>query len=153
MTLPDNLQPLPTTPYDERPSELPLSIEECRTAIWRCRGNVSEAAHLLKVQSSRLRTFIRNSPRLLEEVKEAQEQLVDLAEDVAYEALVSEDASRRDGMARFIMGSIGKSRGYGSGGGGNVNVTLPKGKVKIEWADGSSINVNSEQDAKVIDHE
>lgn len=153
MGMPDNLKPLPTAPYDERPTELPLDVEECRTAIWRCRGNISEAAFLLKVPSSRLRTFVRNSPRLTEEVAEAREQLVDVAEDIAYEALTSDDASRRDGMAKFVMGSIGKQRGYGSGGGSSVNVTLPKGKVNIEWADGSSLNVDSGDSGKVIDHE
>lgn len=154
--MPENLLPLPTMPYDARPVELPLDVEECRTAIWRCRGNLSAAAVLLKVKSARLRKFVQNSPRLLDEVKEAQEQLVDIAEDVAYEALTDEeDAGRRDQMARFVMTNLGKSRGYGTGG-NKVDVNLPKGKVSIQWADGSSLNINSGDEApaeKVIDHQ
>lgn len=155
--MPSNLQPLPTMPYDERPVELPLDVEECRTAIWQCRGNISLAAQLMKVKPARLRRFVASSPRLVDEVKEAQEQLLDIAEDIAYEALTDEDDSgRRDQMARFVMSNLGKGRGYGTGGGNKVDVHLPKGRVKIEWADGSSLNIDSESDGgsgKVIDHQ
>lgn len=143
-------------PYDARPVELPLDVEECRTAIWQCRGNVSMAARILKVKPARLRKFVATSPRLIEEVREAQEQLVDTAEDIAYEALTDpEDAGRRDQMARFVMSNLGRNRGYGTGG-NSVSVNLPKGKVKIEWADGSSLNVQSGEDepaGKVIEHQ
>lgn len=154
--MPENLHPLPTMPYDTRPVELPLDVEECRTAIWQCRGNISLAAQLLKVKPARLRRFVATSPRLMEEVKEAQEQLLDIAEDVAYEALTDdEDAGRRDQMARFVMSNLGKNRGYGTGSGNKVDINLPKGKVKIEWADGSSLSVDSgsEDSGKVIEHQ
>ena len=129
-------------PYDERPAELPLDVEECRTALWLSRGNVSEAAKLIKVSTGRLRKFVNGSKRLIEEQKEAQEQLLDIAEDVAYEALTdSEDKGRRDSMARFVMTNLGKDRGYGKGDGkGGVNLNLPgKGTIAISWDDGSSI--------------
>lgn len=119
---------------------MPLDIEECRTALWLCRGNVSEAAARLKVPSSRLRTFIRNSKYLTDEAKEAQERLVDLAENVAYEALVdASDKSRQDRMAVHIMNTIGRGRGYGQN--GAVNLNLPKGPMKISWDDGSSLSM------------
>jgi hypothetical protein len=56
MTEPTDLMPLPTMPYDERPMSLPLDVEECRTALWRVRGNVTEAAKLIKVHPNRLRS-------------------------------------------------------------------------------------------------
>jgi hypothetical protein len=140
-------------PYAERPTELPLDVEECRTALWLNRGNVSKAAERLRVSPNRLRTFIKNSPRLTEEQREAQEQLVDIAEDVAYEALTDEaDPARRDQMARYVMTNLGKTRGYGTNTPG-VNLNLPRGNLKISWADGSSLSVSEEPEAKVIEHE
>ncbi len=154
--LPDDLIVLPTMPYDERPAELPLDIEECRSAVWHCRGNISEAAKMLKVPASRFRAFVKKSPRLVAEVEEAREQLLDTAEDIVYEALTDEeDSGRRDQMARFVLSNTGKSRGYGTGNAA-VNVSLPKGNFKIQWADGSSLSAESESngdDAKVINHE
>lgn len=130
-----------------RPSELPLDVEECRTAIWQCRGNVSHAASLLKVVPSRLRKFVEKSPRLQDEIREAQQQLVDIAEDVAYEALTDpDDAGRRDQMARFVMSNLGKDRGYGTAKG--VTINNPNGPVVIQWADGSSLSAPTTIDAE-----
>lgn len=149
--LPADLIPLPTMPFDERPAALPLNIEECRTALWLCRGNISEAAKRLKTTPVRLRAFVKGSPRLSAEVEEARQQLVDIAEDVAYDALTDEaDPGRRDQMARFVMGNLGKDRGYGSGNSG-VTLNLPKGRVQIQWADGSSLSADT-RDEKVIEH-
>ena len=123
-------------PYDERPVSVPLDVEECRTAIWLERGNVTKAAERLKISSNRLRRFIENSPRLQEEQKESREQLLDIAEDNAYEALTDEvDASRRDQMTRYVLTNLGGSRGYGNGGGGKagVNLNISKGRLKISW--------------------
>lgn len=140
-------------PYDVRPDALPLDIEECRTALWMYRGNVTKAAARIKVSANRLRNFIKGSKRLTEEVLEAREQLVDIAEDVAYEALTDEvDASRRDQMARYVMTNLGRERGYGTNGNG-VTLNLPKGNLKVAWADGSSLSVSQEPEAKVIEHE
>jgi hypothetical protein len=129
-------------PYDLRPTELPLDIEECRTALWRAEGNVTVAAQLLKVPSIRLRSFIKKSPYLSAELKEASEQIKDIAEAVIVEALTdSSDAARRDAMAKFYMLGPGKDRGYGSGG-GTPNVTVNNkagGTVQIAWADGTSV--------------
>lgn len=150
--LPNDLIPLPTMPYDERPDSLPLQVEECRTALWRVRGNASKAAELLKVSSSRLRRFINNSPYLLSEQKEAQEILKDIAEDVVYEALTDEDdKGRKDAMARFVLQGIGKDRGYGSG---QPKVEINNGKggtVIVGWADGTMFQ--PEPQGQVIDHE
>lgn len=140
--LPVDLTPLPTMPYNQRPAELPLDIEECRTAIWRMRGNITKAAELLKVPSKRLRDFVKRSPYLSAEQAEANEQLKDIAEDVIYEALTdtSEDYSRRDAMAKFVMLGVGKDRGYGSGGGASVSIkNTAGGTINIAWADGTSI--------------
>lgn len=154
MSLPNDLIPLPTMPYSERPSELPLDIQECRTAIWQCSGNISRAAALLKVPSNRLRNFVKKSPFLSEEAKESQERLVDKAEDVIEEALDdADDPGRRDTMARFVASNLGRHRGYGTGTPG-VSLNLPKGPMTITWGDGSIVtgNDNAQEDAgKVIE--
>ena len=151
--IPSDLVPLPTAPYDKRPSELPLDVEECRTALWRARGNVSRAAQILKIPAPRLRRFVQGSPRLQSEIDEARQQLVDVAEDIAYEALIdATDTTRQDSMAKFIMSNLGKTRGFGSGGGNGVTVNMPKGNLVIQWADGSELS-NPAEDAKVVEHE
>lgn len=129
-------------PYSERPSELPLDIQECRTALWRCRGNITKASELLKIPSNRLRNFVKKSPFLSEEQKEAQERLMDKAEDILYEALEDEDdPGRRDTMARFVASNLGRHRGFGTGNTG-ITLNLPKGPMTISWGDGSQITGN-----------
>jgi hypothetical protein len=138
-------------PYDERPVELPLDIEECRTALWMSSGNVTKAAALLKVPSLRLRNFIKKSPYLTEESKEALDRLVDKAEVVIEEALEdADDPNRRDTMARFVASNLGRHRGYGTGTTG-VTLNLPKGPMVISWGDGSSITTNDNSSSNTIE--
>lgn len=145
---PQDLQAIPTQPWDERPSDLPLRVEECRTALWIEQGNVAKAAARLKVTAHRLRRFIQNSPRLLAEQNEAREQLADRAEEVVKEALFDPvDAGRRDGMAKYVLSSIGRTRGFGQGPGKQVNINSQGGNILIQWADGSQ--VSNEQDTGV----
>lgn len=145
--IPNDLTPLPTMPWPERPTELPLVVEECRTALWRCRGNITRAAELLKVPSQRLRNFVRNSQFLLDEQREAHEQLVDIAEDNLYDALTDDvDTSRRDTASWRVLQSLGAERGFAKSTAG-VNLNLPgKGKFTITWEDGTPIH-----DPKTID--
>lgn len=149
---PTDLIPLPTMPYDERPDALPLDIEECRTALWMVRGNIKAAADILKIPPKRLRKYVKDSPRLSAEVEEAREQLLDVAEDVVFEALNdTADTGRQDAMARFTLLNLGGSRGYGQKGSAGINLNLPKGKISISWEDGTSLT--GEDNEKVIEHE
>lgn len=154
MGVPADLIPLPTMPYDERPASLPLDVQECRTAIWRTRGNVTNASILLKVDSGRLRKFIHGSSYLSQEVAEAAERLKDRAVEVVAEALDDEeDKSRRDQMARFVLTNLARDRGYGQAAKqGGVNLKLPQGNFKITWDDGSGFNDN-EDDSVTIEGE
>lgn len=125
-------------PYEERPISLPLDVEECRTALWRCNGNVTDAARLLKVRSDRLRKFVKNSPYLSAQLVEAQETLKDLAEANVRDALMDQDdAARRDAMSRFVLTNLGTDRGYGQKGPNKGSVQF--GDIKISWGDGSDI--------------
>jgi hypothetical protein len=138
--IPLDLMPLPTMPYSERPVELPLDIEECRTAIWKAKGNVSRASEFLKVRSTRLRSFIDKSPYLKRELRESLEIHVDRAEEIVEEALNDEDdKSRRDQMARFVLGSqVARQRGWGNGTAQpGMKIDNKGGMIVVAWADGT----------------
>lgn len=154
LSLPVNLVPLPTMPWDVRPEELPLTIDEARTAIWMEAGNITKAALRLKVDSARLRRFVRSSPRLSAEMEEAREQILDRAEDVVVEALNDlEDVVRRDSMAKHVLTNLGRNRGYGSKSPGNVNIVNNGGKVVVQWGDGTSFDDEDAAEPKTINHE
>ena len=143
---PTDLEPLPTAPYAERPLSLPLEPEECRTALWMVRGNITEAAKLIKVTPSRLRSFVNKSAYLSAELQEAKEQLVDIAEDVVYDALTDEeDKGRKDTMARYVLSSQGKPRGWGTAVGQGISVkNSAGGTIIVQWADGTSFGSTSD---------
>lgn len=151
--IPNDLMPLPTMPYSERPVSLPLDVEECRTALWRAGGSIADAAKLLKCASLRLRQFVNKSPYLSAEMQEAKDQIVDIAEKVVVDALTDEDdPGRRDTMARFVLGSQGRSRGWGSGSGGaNVNIKNAGGTIVVQWADGTHFGDAAPNNEKMVD--
>lgn len=142
-------------PWAERPAELPLNVEECRTAIWRCRGNITEAAQLLKITASRLRSFVKKSAYLSAEMQEAKEALVDIAEEIVYEALTDgDDAQRRDQMARYVLSSQGKARGWGSGKDAPKNGSVTINNITVSWGDGSMVSGPPANDqSEVIEHD
>lgn len=152
MGVPDNLRPLPTQPWEVRPDELPLDIEESRTAIWRSSGNITRAAEILKVPPARLRALVKRSEYLLREVEEAREQVVDMAEDVVKEAL--SDPDRADAMARFVLSTQGKQRGWGNASGGpSVNIKTT-GNVVFQWQDGSmDSSVSASEPSNILEGE
>jgi hypothetical protein len=149
---PKDLIPLPTSPWDERPDSVPLTVEEARTALWLESGSIPKAAIRLKVASSRLRRFISNSPRLLAEQNEAREQLCDKAEENIKEALNDEiDSARRDSASKYVLSSLGRLRGYGTGPGKQININSEGGNILIQWADGSALQ--TPEDSNTIEGE
>jgi hypothetical protein len=150
-SVPSDLVALPTMPYSERPSELPLDPEECRTALWMANGNVTEAAKLLKITSIRLRAFVKKSPYLTAEMAEAADRLVDIAEANVKDALTDEqDPSRRDTMSRFVLGNLGRHRGWGTAQNSGISVkNSTGGTIIVQWADGTQLG----NDEKVIEHD
>jgi hypothetical protein len=154
--LPQDLVPLPTMPWSVRPDELPLNVDEVRTAIWLESGNVTKAAKRLKSDPLRVRRFIKQSPRLSAELKEAEEQLLDRAQEVVREALDdTDDASRRDTMAKFVLKELGQERGFGKPtNGGKVTINNKDGGlIQVSWGDGSSVAGPEDNSGPVIDHE
>lgn len=140
--LPDDLTTLPTMPYDERPESSPLDIEECRTALWLNKGNITDAAAMLKVRSSRLRSFVKASPYLQRETEEATERLKDKAMKVIAEGL--DDDNEKYTMARFVakeLGAVGQKA---------VKDNVPAGRVTFTWADGTSFDPNAARDSATV---
>lgn len=136
--LPSDLTVLPTMPYVQRPDDMPLDVEECRTALWLKNGNITEAAEMLKVTSTRLRKFVNNNAYLVAEQNEARERLKDRAEAVIAQGL--NDPGEMYTMARYVMSGIGKDRGYGANAGKNLSVVNNGGTVVIKWADGTAMD-------------
>lgn len=136
---------------------MPLDIEECRTAVWLAKGNVTTAAKLLKIPSSRLRTFIAKSPYLTTELEESREQLLDAAESQIADALVDvDDTARADSAAKFVIQQLGHRRGYGGKTPGGITIGKPGAgsSVTITWDDGSELaEVEQPSGMRVIDHE
>ncbi len=153
--LPADLVPLPTQPWDVRPAELPLDVEECRTALWQSAGNISEAAELLKTTPARLRAKVKSSAYLSQEIAEAREQLQDIAEKNVREAMLDNtDPGRRDSMSRFVLASLGRSRGYGN----QLSKTQPgpSGPASFRWeeeptvVDAEAVEIHPGDNAKVV---
>jgi hypothetical protein len=60
----DEFVPLPFYPWLSRPETVPLDDDECATALFLAKGDVSAAADLLKVGPTRLKRSIRRCTRL-----------------------------------------------------------------------------------------
>jgi hypothetical protein len=136
---------------------MPLDVEECRTAIWKAKGNITRAAEYLKVPSTRLRNFVDKSAYLKRELRESLEIHVDRAEEIVDEALNDEDdKSRRDQMARFVLGSqVARQRGWGNGTAQpGMKIDNKGGTIVVQWADGTHFggqDNNNEIEGEVID--
>ena len=152
MDRPADLLPLPTQPWDERPDELPLDVEECRTALFDARGNISVAAGILKVAPARLRYFVSKSLRLQREQIEFREQLLDRFESNVWDAMESEDCVRRDTMTRYVGSNLAHSRGWGAKA-ASLSLKTPAGNFTVRWADGTEIGVSTPDNDEIIEGE
>ena len=136
---------LPAYPWDTRPDDHPLSVEEVCAALVHSEGNVKEAADRLKVGSLILRKFIERSSRARAVIVEMANQLADEAQTTLHAALRDEDSRRVDWAVRFILNSrnarkLGWSTTDDAADAANlrgplVNLVLPS----VTWADGTPI--------------
>lgn len=137
--------PLPEYNWAQRPAEIPLTRNEVISALCQSKGNVSDAADLLKVFRARLAAYLKKDEPSKAILDELYERLVDKAESTVIN--VMEDApdlkTRLDAAKIILMGSkAGKNRGWGEKG---VMVDLnlgPGGRVAVRWA--------NEQEAKTM---
>ena len=136
---------LPAYPWDVRPDDHPLSVEEVCAALVHSEGNVKEAADRLKVGALILRKFIERSSRARAVIVEMAAQLADEAQTTLHAALRDSDSRRQDWAVRYILNSKNARRlGWGSTDaaedaslhrGPLINLTLPL----VQWEDGTRI--------------
>ena len=133
--LPDDLVALPEPTWDRFPDDQPLSADEARTLLWMFAGNVSRAARYYKMPPPRLRAFVRHSSRIAAELHEARERILDMAEAVLFEALFSDDPTRRDSAARYILtkSQTGRARLHALT--EHLRLETGGGAVDIRWAE------------------
>ena len=110
--LPDDLVVPYGRPIRKLADNEPLTARDVRSALWLTAGDIRKAAGRLGVAPARVRAFVRNSPWVQEELDEARERILDMAEAVLFEALFSNDPKRRDSTARYILtkSQFGRSR-------------------------------------------
>jgi hypothetical protein len=126
------------SPYESAhplPNEEPLTARDVRSALWLCAGDMRRAAERLGVPSGRVRAFARNSPWIQQELAEASERILDMAEAVLLEALFSDDPKRRDSAARFILtkSQTGRARLHALT--DHLRLDTGGGSVDIRWAE------------------
>jgi hypothetical protein len=64
MADPREFEPLAYFPWDERPDSVPLTHDEAATAIFLAKGDLKEAARLLKVRHAQFSRLVRRIPQL-----------------------------------------------------------------------------------------
>ena len=82
---PNDVQALVPPTYDRFPQfeRLDDHREQVRAALWQFGGNITSAAHYLRVDPARLRRFVREiDPSLLEDIARIDTALGEYAKDV-----------------------------------------------------------------------
>jgi hypothetical protein len=110
-----------------------LELADLVAALGECRGDVTECAARLDVDSQHLRSIVRRTPELAAECEEAKEQLVDAAEAVVAGALKSSDARLKDTAARFVIEKLGQDRRLSRS--NVIQLRTPGGTIEIGWAE------------------
>ena len=136
---------LPAYPWQQRPDDEPLTIEEVCEALVYAEADVAIAAERLKVGSLILRKFIERSTRARAVIREMVDRLNDEAQTTLREALRDPDSRRKDWAIRFIFNSQNaKKLGWASAASSDeaarvqgplINLTLPL----VQWEDGTKI--------------
>jgi hypothetical protein len=91
----DEFLPLPYYHWSERPPTLPLTHDECATAIYLSHGDLEAASVRLCVPLIRLTRMLRSSPRLKTILQEALEQVLARAVHQPIQTLFDPDANQR----------------------------------------------------------
>ena len=136
---------LPAYPWDTRPDDHPLTVEEVCAALVESEGNVKLAADRLRVGALILRKFVERSSRARAVIVEMAAQLADEAQTTLHAALRDEDSRRADWATRFILNSQNaKKLGWASQSSADdaanirgplINLVLPT----VTWEDGTRI--------------
>ena len=96
------------SPRLAKKAALVKKTDEICSAIKRHHGLITITAEDLGVSSTDLRFFISKSSRASAALKEARDKFLDVAEDRLYDLVEQGDL----GAIKFVLMSIGKTRGY-----------------------------------------
>lgn len=115
---------------------MPLDPEVVKSCLWHAKGNIHQAARLLRTSTARLGVFLRHNPALAEERQRAAELILDKAETVLGELL--DDDDRREDTAKWLLANAGKGRGYGRDAPTPLGFTFgpgtpASGTIAIKW--------------------
>jgi hypothetical protein len=134
---------LPAYPWDTRPDDNPLTVDEVCAALCHSEGDLRVAAERLKVGTLILRKFIERSSRARAVIRELALLLADEAQSTLRAALRDPDARRQDWAVRYILNSKNaQALGWSSAADAqdalrapSISITLPS----VTWADGTPL--------------
>jgi outer membrane PBP1 activator LpoA protein len=98
------------------PSCVALDLHEAARVLIKLEGDIPAAAKKLRVLATDLRVLARLEPVLVEAQLEIEEQALDKAEQILFEALNAPDLPRRLEAAVTVLrnSAAGRRRGWGS---------------------------------------
>ena len=136
----DLFLPLPDYHWDYRPLTLPLDEEECATALHLTHGHLSQAAHRLRVSSTRLNRAIKQSARLQTLLRDLSEVFVADSYGEAIHALydsASDNRRREWGASVGMRSNLGKEHLLTSSQGASASsIGGPSGgRIVLYWDD------------------
>lgn len=107
-----------------RDAEGPILELDVAVALFRCDGNLSKVAAVLKRSRRAVGLYIERNLDLVDLVEDIRDTFVDGVEERAREVAMAGDGA----MIKFILGTLGKNRGYVS-------------RVEATGKDGKDLNV------------
>ena len=107
------------------------SKKQVEDAIVRCSGRWAAVVNALNCSYAQLRVWMDSHPDHKKLAEGLREAIVDEAENEAWEQLRSPDPEIRREMAKFVLKTLGKSRGWGEGVQAKREIEVKDGKVDI----------------------
>ena len=87
-------------------------LRDVIAAVLVTRGNYSKMGQLLGRPRAGVENFVKSHPDLSSFRHDVRQALVDEVEDMAFEKALDKDAPGDGGMAKFVLQTVGKDRGY-----------------------------------------
>jgi hypothetical protein len=148
--------PLPNYTWDQRPSIMPLDVEECATALYLVGGVLEDAAERLRIHPLRLVRFIARHKRLQRLHAELSALLHDKVHKEYRNAFDSEDDRRREWAASKVAQTrafqehpLAPNANASSSSPGLALNGVPN-RIVISWDDGPAL---PSPEAPLIEHD
>lgn len=107
--------------------------QEVIDTIFKYYGNLSNVANALESTWQQVQVYLRKRPNVKQAVLDAREKILDIAEDKMIQLIQSEDNRVALEAAKFVLHSVGRSRGYcGDAPAMQVNVQSSGNDLKVQ---------------------